>query len=144
MMPPVKCQLLQIHHRRVCNNCYVEMSNKKQTVSVDILNFLEKTSTRGLPRIIKANDSAVRSVWVMAVLLCLSLLLLHTSYLFQSYVKWDFTTADNEKPYNSELDHQVHTVCSYPYHFCVRCVRRAHYLCRCLSSRVCVRQFSVN
>ena len=86
------------------------MVSQRASFSEEIRKCVEGTSTRGVSRILKAERAGLRVVWMLAVLLSLLLLLLHTFYLFHGYMLRDFTTAEKEQPYFSETDHQVRNV----------------------------------
>ena len=69
-----------------------------------------KTYTRGIGRALNnTNISGIRVMWMLAFVVCFMLLLVHTTYLFVNYLKFDYTTALKEQKFNNDSDHQVMT-----------------------------------
>ena len=70
--------------------------------------LLESTLTRGVNRALdRSKPAAVRLIWVTAVVMCSGMLLYHTCYLVQSYLKFGYTTNIRERLLHNKSNHQV-------------------------------------
>ena len=74
----------------------------------DVYRLLASTQTRGVNRVLdRSKPAAVRLIWASAVIICMSMSLYHTTYLFHLYLKFEYTTNVKERLLHIETAHQV-------------------------------------
>lgn len=65
-------------------------------VKDEVRKFAATTSVRGIPRALQAKDPVIRTIWSVAVLLCLSILLWQLTFVVMRYFKYESTTLFKE------------------------------------------------